>query len=98
MISPAVGSPLGAFVDKQGWAAPGQGRFGLHNKPLYHAGSRFDRMDHVEPFAGPYRTVRRISLDARLRQTENRTAVTGAAAGLCMAVCVEFVKGILRRS
>lgn len=38
------------------------------------------------------------ALDARLRQTENRTAVTGAAAGLCMAVCVEFVKGILRRS
>jgi len=37
------------------------------------------------------------ALDTRLRKTENRTAVTGAAAGLCMAVCVEFVKGILRR-
>lgn len=36
-------------------------------------------------------------LDTRLRKTENRTAVMGAAAGLCMAVCVEFVKGILRR-
>jgi hypothetical protein len=38
------------------------------------------------------------ALDARLRTTENRTAVLGATAGLCMAVCVEFVKGILRRS
>jgi len=38
------------------------------------------------------------ALDTRLRKTENRTAVMGAAAGLCMAVCVEFVKSILRRS
>lgn len=38
------------------------------------------------------------TLDTRLRQTENRTAAMGAAAGLCMAVCVEFVKGILRRN
>lgn len=38
------------------------------------------------------------AMDARLRKTENRTAVMGAAAGLCMTVCVEFVKGILRRS
>jgi hypothetical protein len=37
------------------------------------------------------------TLDTRLRHTENRTAVMGAAAGLCVAVCVEFVKGILRR-
>jgi len=38
------------------------------------------------------------ALDGRLRRTENRTAVMGATAGLCMAVCVEFVKGILRRN
>ena len=38
------------------------------------------------------------ALDSRLRKTENRTATMGAAAGLCMAICVEFVKSILRRN
>ena len=42
------------------------------------------------------------AVDARLRGVETKTAVfsagMGAAAGLLMAVCVESVRGILRRS
>jgi len=42
------------------------------------------------------------ALDTRMRKVENRTAVLssglGAAAGLTVAVCMEFVRNALRRS
>lgn len=42
------------------------------------------------------------AMDGRLRKVETKTAVVssglGAAAGLTMAICVEFVRNALRRS
>lgn len=42
-----------------------------------------------------------LALDTRLRRVETRSAVIsaglGAAAGVVMALCTEFVKGILTR-
>lgn len=42
------------------------------------------------------------ALDGRMRKVETRSAVfssgLGAAAGLTMAICVEFVRNALRRS
>jgi len=38
------------------------------------------------------------AIEVRMRKTENRTAALGGAAGLCMALCTEFIKTILRRT